>query len=152
MIVTSYVFRDGQIDFERLEKLKTLVGKDHLVHSSRCLARLLYTDATCLQVLDLSCRKKAEDGRFYVMTDRWQTFTSTSIEYVCILLPLSSGANVTDCCRSEALLHRLADYCDEFLVHAVDVEGKRCGIQVRGQQGDGIQNCFASKTDYRFCQ
>jgi hypothetical protein len=33
-------------------------------------------------------------------------------------------------CCSEVLFHRLAEYCDEFLVHAVDVEGKRCGIQV----------------------
>ncbi|KAF4319663.1 hypothetical protein BBO99_00004683 [Phytophthora kernoviae] len=90
VIVTSYVFRDGQIDFDRLEKLKQLVGKDHLV-------------------LDLSCRKKNEDNKFYVMTDRWQKFTTTSID--------------------EALFHRLAEYCDEFLVHAVDVEGKRCGIQ-----------------------
>ncbi|DAZ97141.1 TPA: LOW QUALITY PROTEIN: hypothetical protein N0F65_004755, partial [Lagenidium giganteum] len=90
VIVTSYIFRDGQIDYERLTKLRDLVGKDHLV-------------------LDLSCRKKAEDGKFYVMTDRWQKFTSTSID--------------------EALFHRLAAYCDEFLVHAVDVEGKRCGIQ-----------------------
>ncbi|ETI42623.1 phosphoribosylformimino-5-aminoimidazole carboxamide ribotide isomerase, variant [Phytophthora nicotianae CJ01A1] len=90
VIVTSYVFRDGQIDFERLEKLKQLIGKEHLV-------------------LDLSCRKKVEDNKFYVMTDRWQKFTTTSID--------------------EALFHRLAEYCDEFLVHAVDVEGKRCGIQ-----------------------
>lgn len=63
VIVTSYVFRDGQIDFERLEKLKQLIGKEHLV-------------------LDLSCRKKAEDNKFYVMTDRWQKFTTTSIECV----------------------------------------------------------------------
>ncbi|TMW69173.1 hypothetical protein Poli38472_001329 [Pythium oligandrum] len=90
VIVTSYVFRDGQIDYERLEKLKSLVGKDHLV-------------------LDLSCRKKADDGKFYVMTDRWQKFTTTAID--------------------EALFHKLSAYCDEFLVHAVDVEGKRCGIQ-----------------------
>ena len=63
VIVTSYVFRDGQIDFDRLEKLKRLISKDHLV-------------------LDLSCRKKVEDNKFYVMTDRWQKFTTTSIEYV----------------------------------------------------------------------
>ncbi|GAB9467197.1 hypothetical protein Gpo141_00004552 [Globisporangium polare] len=90
VIVTSYVFRDGQIDFERLTNLKDLVGKEHLV-------------------LDLSCRKRADDGKFYVMTDRWQKFTTTSID--------------------ESLFRKLAEYCDEFLVHAVDVEGKRCGIQ-----------------------
>ncbi|CAI5714936.1 unnamed protein product [Peronospora destructor] len=90
VIITSYVFRDGQIDFGRLETLKRLVGKEHLV-------------------LDLSCRKSVKDNKFYVMTDRWQKFTTTSID--------------------EALFYRLAEYCDEFLVHAVDVEGKRCGIQ-----------------------
>lgn len=31
VIVTSYVFRDGQIDFDRLVKLKELIGKEHLV-------------------------------------------------------------------------------------------------------------------------
>lgn len=36
VIVTSYVFRDGQIDFERLANLKDLVGKEHLVSSNLC--------------------------------------------------------------------------------------------------------------------
>lgn len=39
VIVTSYVFRDGKVDYGRLEKLVQAVGKEHLV-------------------LDLSCRKK----------------------------------------------------------------------------------------------
>lgn len=51
VIVTSYVFRDGQIAYENLEKIKREVGREHLV-------------------LDLSCRKK--DGEYYVVTDRWQ--------------------------------------------------------------------------------
>ena len=54
MIVTSYVFRDGQISYERLERMKAAVGKEHLV-------------------LDLSCRKR--DGAYYIVTDRWQKFT-----------------------------------------------------------------------------
>jgi phosphoribosylformimino-5-aminoimidazole carboxamide ribotide isomerase len=57
-------------------------------------------------VLDLSCRKK--DGIYYVVTDRWQRFTNFAI-------------------TRENLLH-LADYCDEFLIHGVDAEGKRQGI------------------------
>lgn len=73
VIVTSYVFRDGQIDFERLDRLKALIGKEHLV-------------------LDLSCRKRAEDGKFYVMTDRWQKFTTTAIEYGCCALNLVCGS------------------------------------------------------------
>ena len=57
-------------------------------------------------VLDLSCRYK--DDAYYVVTDRWQKFTDLQV-------------------RSE-VLDDLACYCDEFLVHAVDVEGKSMGI------------------------
>jgi phosphoribosylformimino-5-aminoimidazole carboxamide ribotide isomerase len=58
-------------------------------------------------VLDLSCRKRGED--FYVVTDRWQNFTEEKI--------------------NAELLDRLAKSCAEFLVHGVDVEGLRQGIQ-----------------------
>ena len=58
-------------------------------------------------VLDLSCRKK--DGAYYIVTDRWQKFT--------------------DECVTEELLDRLQGYADEFLIHAVDVEGKASGIE-----------------------
>ena len=58
-------------------------------------------------VLDLSCRKKGSD--FWIVTDRWQKFTNVSI--------------------SPEILNQLADHCDEFLVHGVDVEGKMEGIQ-----------------------
>ena len=51
-VVTSYVFRDGALDRERLDGLVSAIGKDRLV-------------------LDLSCRKK-DDGEYYVVTDRWQ--------------------------------------------------------------------------------
>jgi phosphoribosylformimino-5-aminoimidazole carboxamide ribotide isomerase len=94
IIVTSYVFRDGMIDYERLEKLLDMVGREHLV-------------------LDLSCKKKEndpdyEDG-YYIVTDRWQNFTKQ---------PLSKD-----------LLVKLSQYADEFLVHAVDVEGKASGVE-----------------------
>ena len=58
-------------------------------------------------VLDLSCRKKGSD--FWIVTDRWQKFTNEII--------------------SHGILNQLADHCDEFLVHGVDVEGKMEGIQ-----------------------
>lgn len=87
VIVTSYVFREGRVDQERLENLVAVVGKERLV-------------------LDLSCRQR--EGVYWVVTDRWQRFTETAI----------TADN----------LARLADYCAEFLVHAVDVEGKRLGI------------------------
>ena len=58
-------------------------------------------------VLDLSCRKK--DGQYYIVTDRWQKFTDVVL-------------------NRDTLTH-LANYCDEFLIHAVDVEGKASGIE-----------------------
>lgn len=57
-------------------------------------------------VIDLSCKKK--DGKFYVATDRWQKLTDVQVE--------------------EKLFYELEKYCDEFLIHAVDVEGKAKGI------------------------
>lgn len=88
VIVTSYVFRDGKINWENMEKLKHAVGKENVV-------------------IDLSCRKK-EDG-YYIVTDRWQKFTDEKV--------------------SITLLDELSSYCDEFLIHAVDVEGKAKGIE-----------------------
>ncbi len=58
-------------------------------------------------VLDLSCRRRG--GRYWVVTDRWQKFTD------CEISPLN--------------LDRLAASCDEFLVHAADVEGRRQGVE-----------------------
>lgn len=89
VIVTSYVFRDGMIDIDRMNKLVKAVGSNRLV-------------------LDLSCRKR--DGLYYIVTDRWQKFTSVAI--------------------SPEVLTDLAGYCDEFLIHAADVEGKCSGIEV----------------------
>jgi phosphoribosylformimino-5-aminoimidazole carboxamide ribotide isomerase len=54
VIVTSWVFREGRVDWERLEELVKTTGKDRLV-------------------LDLSCRKRGEN--YFVVTDRWQKFT-----------------------------------------------------------------------------
>lgn len=89
VIVTSYVFRDGKINYENLDKLVEAVGREHVV-------------------LDLSCRYR-EDG-YYIVTDRWQKFTDEKID--------------------RELLDRLSDSCAEFLVHAVDVEGKSSGIEI----------------------
>ncbi|PID76294.1 MAG: phosphoribosylformimino-5-aminoimidazole carboxamide ribotide isomerase [Deltaproteobacteria bacterium] len=89
VIVTSYVFSDGRINEQRLEKLVRETGRKHLV-------------------LDLSCRKK--DGQYFIVTDRWQKFTQVAI----------TGKS----------LHWFAGFCDEFLVHAADVEGKCSGIEL----------------------
>lgn len=87
VIVTSWVFRDGRIDETRLRSLVAAIGRDQLV-------------------LDLSCRRR--DGKYYIVTDRWQKFTDTVL----------SGETMA----------RLAESCAEFLVHAVDVEGLCRGI------------------------
>ena len=56
VIVTSYVFRNGTIDFERLDEILAVVGKNQLV-------------------LDLSCRSKPGCEGYFVVTDRWQKYT-----------------------------------------------------------------------------
>lgn len=88
VIVTSWVFRDGLVDLNRLQSLVREVGRDRLV-------------------LDLSCRRRGDD--YVIVTDRWQVFTEVII--------------------SKHTLLELADYCDEFLIHAADVEGKCNGIE-----------------------
>ncbi|TMV50016.1 phosphoribosylformimino-5-aminoimidazole carboxamide ribotide isomerase [Paenibacillus mesophilus] len=88
VIVTSYVFKNGHIDFERLNALVNKIGKDKLV-------------------LDLSCRRQGDT--YYVVTDRWQKFTTFEI--------------------TKENLDHLSTFCAEFLIHAVDVEGMCRGIE-----------------------
>lgn len=87
VIVTSYVFKDGRVYEDRLRELAELIGADKLV-------------------IDLSCRLR--DGRYYVVTDRWQKFTEVEI--------------------SRETLVFFSGFCSEFLVHAADVEGKCEGV------------------------
>ncbi|RBO83992.1 phosphoribosylformimino-5-aminoimidazole carboxamide ribotide isomerase [Marinomonas aquiplantarum] len=87
VIVTSYLFENGEFSWDRLDKIKRETGTDRLV-------------------LDLSCRRTA-DG-WFIATDRWQTITSTQVNH----------DNLVE----------LANHCDEFLIHAADVEGLQAGI------------------------
>jgi phosphoribosylformimino-5-aminoimidazole carboxamide ribotide isomerase len=89
VIVTSWVFRNGQLDFDRVRALVAAIGRERLV-------------------FDLSCRRRDKD--YWVVTDRWQKFTEFKIN--------QSG------------LSRLAAFCAEFLVHAVDVEGLCGGVDL----------------------
>jgi phosphoribosylformimino-5-aminoimidazole carboxamide ribotide isomerase len=89
VIVTSWVFREGRIDRGRLNELLKRIGKERLV-------------------LDLSCRRREDD--YFVVTDRWQKFTDTTL--------------------SAKTLNDLANSCAEFLVHAVDVEGLCKGVDM----------------------
>jgi len=87
VIVTSWVFRDGKVDWDHLKQLNEAVGKDNLV-------------------IDLSCRRR--DGDYFVVTDRWQKFTEVKL--------------------SSETVGKFAQWCSEFLIHAVDVEGLCRGI------------------------
>jgi phosphoribosylformimino-5-aminoimidazole carboxamide ribotide isomerase len=58
VIVTSWVFREGRVDWARLDELVKAIGKEKLV-------------------LDLSCRKRGDD--YFVVTDRWQKFTELAV-------------------------------------------------------------------------
>lgn len=88
VIVTSYVFKDGQLHYDRLKEMLNAVGKEHLV-------------------LDLSCRRK--ENEYYIVTDRWQKYTDVKL--------------------NAETIEKLSCCCDEFLIHAVDVEGKSQGIE-----------------------
>ena len=87
VIVTSYLFDNGDFSWSKLDAIKSEVGKDNLV-------------------LDLSCRR-TENG-WNIATNRWQTLTNLSI--------------------NKQSLQELASHCDEFLIHAADVEGLQAGI------------------------
>lgn len=90
VIVTSYIFSDGLVHEDRLRRLVKKIGKDKLV-------------------LDLSCRLK--NGKYWVVTDRWQQFTNIVVD--------------------DDSLDYFARYCHEFLIHAVDVEGMCNGIETQ---------------------
>ena len=87
IILTSWLFSDDQLDWERVRLLAKEIG-------------------SCRIVIDLSCRRAGDSWN--VATDRWKTTTNTQV--------------------SKELFERLAPYCDEFLIHAADVEGKVGGI------------------------
>jgi phosphoribosylformimino-5-aminoimidazole carboxamide ribotide isomerase len=88
VIVTSYVFQNGELNRVNLDKIVSKVGKERLV-------------------IDLSCKER--DGKWVVVTNQWKTFSSFEV--------------------NQANINELEGYCDEFLIHAVDVEGKRTGVQ-----------------------
>ena len=93
VIVTSYVFSDGRVHYDNLERLVREVGKEHIV-------------------LDLSCRKVLTgegQAEYRIVTDRWQKMTQVAV--------------------NGKTLEELSGYCDEFLIHAVDVEGTCSGIE-----------------------
>jgi phosphoribosylformimino-5-aminoimidazole carboxamide ribotide isomerase len=123
VIVTSWVFREGRTDWERLGELVKAVGKNQLVLDLSCRKKVesresrvesrKATDSQSLDPSTLRSKATAEDGQpstlnYFVVTDRWQKFTEVII--------------------TPETLKKLAGSCAEFLVHAVDVEGLCRGI------------------------
>jgi len=74
--------------------------------SEERLRRLVDTVGAERLVIDLSCRRTASG--WTVAMDRWQTLTDLDV--------------------TPEVLSRLAPFCDEFLIHAADVEGLCRGI------------------------
>ncbi len=87
VIVTSCAFKNGMVDWDAISALVKAVGREHLV-------------------LDLSCRKRG--GKYFVVTDLWQKFTTVEI--------------------TPGVLEEFSRACSEFLIHAVDVEGRQSGV------------------------
>ena len=102
VIVTSYVFKNGKINYTNLKKLVKAVGRDKIV-----------LDLSCKVAGELPDRDSGKSSEFasdyFVVTDRWQKMTDVKL-----------------CAET---LDELSKYCDEFLIHAADVEGKQSGIE-----------------------
>lgn len=71
------------------------------------LHKLVNTVGKDKLVIDLSCRKR--DDKWFVVTDKWTKFSDFEVNAQSIRM--------------------IEQYCDELLIHAVDVEGKRSGMQ-----------------------
>jgi len=122
VIVTSYVFRNGIIDIERLDKLVQLVGKDKLVLDLSCRKKknndnnnddsntnTTTTNTNTISNTTTSNTTTTSNSTYFVVTDKWTKYTNFAI--------------------TEENLIMLSKYCSEFLVHGVEVEGLRCGIE-----------------------
>ncbi|MBR2188317.1 MAG: phosphoribosylformimino-5-aminoimidazole carboxamide ribotide isomerase [Eubacterium sp.] len=120
VIVTSYVFREGVIDYDRLGQMVRAVGRDRLVLDLSCRKYAAAkqqslpgtpdsgNNPSFSAAVDDSVSGDLKPGHYYVVTDRWQRFTGTEI--------------------TKETLAALSRYCDEFLIHAADVEGMQQGV------------------------
>ena len=89
VIVTSWLFPNGEFNADRAESLAGTVGPERVV-------------------MDLSARRV--DDRYVVFIDRWRQATTTVL--------------------NAELFAMLQPWCDEFLVHAINVEGLQQGIDL----------------------
>ena len=118
VIVTSYVFKNGRINMERLEKLRGAVGRDRLVLDLSCRKKIRDVEATddenkasVSKTVDAVISETEKSDDYFIVTDRWQKFTD---------VPLNLET-----------LDMFSEYSSEFLIHAVDVEGKARGIETQ---------------------
>lgn len=128
VIVTSWIFPDGKLDRSRLDELVKTVGKEHLILDLSC-KRTGFTkinfEGNTQKVIGRRDDHGMYPGPFFssetidsaleikgsiwqITTNRWQTIIDIEI--------------------TKETLEDLAQYCDEFLVHAADVEGKQQGM------------------------
>lgn len=112
VIVTSWLFPNGEFDLERLKKISSIVGKEHLV-------------------FDLSCRRQINTDNnelsWVVAMNKWQTLTKTilSKEYFDLVSEYCSeflvhAADVEGLCNGidEELVKKLAEWSDLPIVYA----------------------------------
>ncbi|MDR0946371.1 MAG: phosphoribosylformimino-5-aminoimidazole carboxamide ribotide isomerase [Ruminococcus sp.] len=110
VIVTSFVFQGGEIDYNRLRILNKKIGKDKLV-------------------LDLSVKRNPRDKKFYIVTNRWTVFTDEEL--------------------TVETMAKLTPSCDEFLIHAVDAEGKQSGIETDVLEIlKNYRDCYGNEVTY----
>ena len=76
VILTSFIFTDGQLDFDKLAAIRSAVGRERIV-------------------FDLACRQR--DDQYIIVTNRWQDFTDT-------IISTETLAQLSEYC-SEFLLH-----------------------------------------------
>ncbi|PHH91231.1 hypothetical protein CDD83_1232 [Cordyceps sp. RAO-2017] len=91
VIITSFLFPDGHFSQPRLDAVLEALGGDR--------------DKL---VIDLSCRRRGDESRWFVAMNKWQTVTDMEVTQESIKL--------------------LEPHCSEFLIHAADNEGLQKGI------------------------
>jgi phosphoribosylformimino-5-aminoimidazole carboxamide ribotide isomerase len=115
VIVTSWIFHEGRVNWERLNELVKTVGKSRLVIDLSCRKRAIVSGrarhsvrAAAEQTTNGAQGIDAPYHDYFVVTDRWQKFTELVV--------------------NEETLKKFSGFCAEFLVHAVDVEGLCKGV------------------------
>ena len=117
VIVTSWVFREGRVDWARLDELVKAIGKEKLVLDLSCRKKVQSLGEVQSPKSTVQSRGTAKDFGletldfglpYFVVTDRWQKFTDLEV--------------------NAETLQKFSTYCAEFLIHAVDVEGLCRGI------------------------